>query len=281
MLIIEKITEMQAKAEELSLVGKKIGFVPTMGYLHEGHLSLIRIAREKSDIVITSIFVNPTQFGPGEDYEAYPRDFQRDTRLAEEVGSNIIFHPSVDEMYPQGYQTHIKVEKITKVLCGISRPTHFQGVTTVVAKLFNATKPQLAVFGQKDAQQAFVIKRMVKDLNMDIEILVAPIVREPDGLAMSSRNSYLTPTQRKEAVVLYRSLMKAKAMIEEGHRDSQHIIQEITHMINHSQSAKIDYVSIVDSQDLQPVATLEGEILIAEAVCFGKTRLIDNIIVQI
>lgn len=281
MIIIEKITEMQENAEKMRLAGKKIGLVPTMGYLHEGHLSLIRIAREKSDVVITSIFVNPTQFGPGEDYEDYPRDLQRDVRLAEDAGSDIIFYPSASEMYPEGYQTHVEVEKITKVLCGISRPIHFKGVTTVVTKLFNATKPHLAVFGQKDAQQALVIKRMVQDLNMDIDIIVAPVIREPDDLAMSSRNTYLSPRQRKEATVLYRSLMRAKSMIEEGEREPQRIIQEMKAMINHCEGAEIDYISMVDTQMLQPITTLKGEILIAEAVRFGKTRLIDNIIVHI
>lgn len=281
MEIIEKITEMQDKAEELRMGGKKIGLVPTMGFLHEGHLSLIRRASKESDAVITSIFVNPTQFGPGEDFEDYPRDLQRDLQLAENSGCDIIFRPSAKEMYPEGYQTYVTVENITKALCGSSRPTHFRGVTTVVSKLFNATRPHLAVFGQKDAQQALVIKRMVNDLNLGIEIIVAPIVREKDGLAMSSRNTYLSPEQRKDAAVLYRSLMHAKALIRQGERDSQFIISEITSMINQAETAEIDYVNIVDTQNLQPLAKLRAELLIAEAVRFGKTRLIDNIIVTV
>jgi pantoate--beta-alanine ligase len=188
MRIISKDKEMQKVADELRKEGKIIGVVPTMGYLHEGHLSLIRLAKEKSDVVITTIFVNPLQFAPNEDYDRYPRDFERDVKLAQSAGCDIIFHPSVEEMYPQNFLTYVEVDKLTKVLEGEFRPTHFRGVTTVVAKLFNITKPHIAVFGQKDAQQALIIKQIVRDLNFDIEIIVAPIVREPDGLAMSSRN---------------------------------------------------------------------------------------------
>ncbi|MBN1350753.1 pantoate--beta-alanine ligase [candidate division KSB1 bacterium] len=281
MKIIETIDKMQTEAEKIRLSGRRIGLVPTMGFLHEGHLSLIRNARESSDTVITSIFVNPTQFGPGEDYEDYPRDPERDIRMAEAAGSDIIFHPSAKEMYPEGYQTFVTVEKLTKVLCGLSRPQHFRGVTTVVIKLFNATKPHLAIFGQKDAQQALVIRRMVNDLNLDIEIKISPIIREPDGLAMSSRNTYLDATQRKNATVLYRSLILARQLIESGERSARRISDELVKIIAQTDGAEIDYVSMVDTAKLEPVQTLSGEILIAEAVRFGKTRLIDNIILTV
>ena len=280
MTLIEKLSDMQKQAENICLSGKKIGLVPTMGYLHEGHLSLIRIARKNCDQVITSIFVNPTQFGPDEDYENYPRDMERDCKLAEDNGTDIIFFPSVNEMYPDGYQTYVEVDQITQTLCGQSRPKHFKGVTTIVTKLFNLTKPHVAIFGQKDAQQAIVIKRMVKDLNMKIDIIMAPIVREADGLALSSRNTYLSSEQRKHASVLYRSLMHAKSMIGAGERNPNLIIKEMTDMINQSSDAGIDYIRIVDTEKLQPVQSISGEVLIAEAVRFGKTRLIDNIIIQ-
>ena len=278
---IETISDMQLDAEKLRLTGKRIGLVPTMGYLHEGHLSLIRRARLDCDVVIASIFVNPIQFGPNEDLEDYPRDLQRDMKLAEDAGCDIIFNPSVAEMYPKGFQTHVTVDEMTKVLCGQSRPTHFKGVTTVVAKLFNATKPHFAVFGQKDAQQALVIKRMVKDLNIDIDIVVAPIVRESDGLAMSSRNIYLDPNQRKNATVLNRSLTQARELIENGERDADRILSKLNGMIREIEGAEIDYVSIVSTDTLQPIEKLRGEILIAEAVRFGKTRLIDNILINL
>jgi pantoate--beta-alanine ligase len=231
MKIITKITDMQEQADRLRRQGKKIGLVPTMGYLHEGHLSLVREAQKHSDLVVMSIFVNPTQFGPNEDLEDYPRDFDWDAELARTAGCDIIFYPDVSEIYPGNYLTSVIVEKITKVLCGVSRPTHFRGVTTIVAKLFNIVKPHIAVFGQKDAQQAIVIKKMVVDLNYDIEIIVAPIIREADGLAMSSRNTYLTLGQRKQAAVLYQSLMAAGKMIEAGERDARIIKNQVRQMI--------------------------------------------------
>lgn len=254
-----------------------------MGYLHEGHLSLIRIAKEKSDVVITTIFVNPLQFAPNEDYDKYPRDLERDVKLAQSAGCDIIFHPSVEEMYPENFLTYVEVEKLTKVLEGEFRPTHFRGVTTVVAKLFNITKPHIAVFGQKDAQQALIIKQMVRDLNFDIEIIVAPIVREPDGLAMSSRNVYLSESERKDATVLYQSLKLAEKLIEEGERNSGVIISKMEELIKSKPTAKIDYIAIVDPNTLEKVENLsEGkEYLIALAVRIGSTRLIDNTLVKI
>ncbi len=281
MQIITSIQEMQAEAERLRLQGQRIGFVPTMGYLHEGHLSLVRTARQHADIVVMSIFVNPTQFGPTEDYNEYPRNFDRDVALAASVGCHIVFNPSVNDIYPENYLTYVEVEKITGVLCGRSRPTHFRGVTTIVAKLFHIVKPHVAVFGQKDAQQALVIQRMVRDLNFDIQIVIAPIVREKDGLAMSSRNIYLTPEQRQQAVALYQALMMAKSLIEKGERSAQVIKDHMRRHIERLAAATIDYIEIVDTTHLQPLAILQGEVLIALAVKIGKPRLIDNIIVTL
>ncbi len=281
MKVITSISDMQKEADLLRSRGKKIGFVPTMGYLHEGHLSLVREAKKRSDMVVMSIFVNPTQFGPDEDFDDYPRDFDRDAKIAESVGGDIVFYPDVREVFPENYLTYIEVQKITKVLCGLSRPTHFRGVTTIVSKLFNIVKPHLAVFGQKDAQQAFVIKRMVEDLNFDIEIVVAPIVREKDGLAMSSRNTYLTPEQRKQAIMLYQSLMTAKKLIDTGERNALVIKEQMRKIIEKQPDAMIDYIEIVDTTNLQPLMKLRGEILIALAVKIGKPRLIDNIIVHL
>jgi pantoate--beta-alanine ligase len=281
MQIITSIQEMQAEAERLRLQGQRIGFVPTMGYLHEGHLSLVRAARQHADVVIMSIFVNPTQFGPTEDYNEYPRNFERDVALAASVGCHIVFNPTVNDIYPENYLTYVEVEKITGVLCGRSRPTHFRGVTTIVAKLFHIVKPHVAVFGQKDAQQALVIQRMVRDLNFDIQIVIAPIVREKDGLAMSSRNIYLTPEQRQQAVALYQALMMAKSLIEKGERNAQVIKDHMRRHIERLAAATIDYIEIVDTTHLQPLAVLQGEVLIALAVKIGKPRLIDNIIVTL
>ncbi|MEN3038340.1 MAG: pantoate--beta-alanine ligase [Candidatus Kryptonium sp.] len=283
MRIITKVKEMQKVADELRREGKIIGVVPTMGYLHEGHLSLIRIAKERSDVVITTIFVNPLQFAPHEDYDRYPRDFERDVKLAQSAGCDIIFHPSVEEMYPGNFLTYVEVEKLSEVLEGEFRPTHFRGVTTVVAKLFNITKPHIAVFGQKDAQQALIIKQMVRDLNFDIDIIVAPIVREPDGLAMSSRNVYLSETERKEATVLYESLKLAEDLAASGERNPKVIISKMEELIKSKPSAKIDYVAIVKPDTLEEVENLsEGnEYLVALAVRIGTTRLIDNTIVKI
>jgi pantoate--beta-alanine ligase len=260
---------------------KIIGFVPTMGYLHQGHLSLIRRARQSSDIVVISIFVNPTQFGPQEDLDRYPRNLKRDAELAEEEGVDYIFHPDVSELYPEGYKTYVFVEELSDKLCGANRPGHFRGVTTIVLKLFNIIQPQLAYFGQKDAQQAIIIRRMVEDLNLDIKIEVAPIVREADGLAMSSRNAYLNSEERKTALVLYRSLKAAEKLIEQGERNSSAIAHEMKKIISQEPSAKIDYISLTDNKNLQELAIIKKEVLIALAVHIGKTRLIDNIVIQV
>jgi len=281
MKVITEIAEMQRESDHLRSQGKKIGFVPTMGYLHEGHLSLVREARKHCDVVVMSIFVNPTQFGPNEDFEDYPRNFNRDAGLAKSAGCDIVFYPDAKAVYPDPYLTYVEVEKITRVLCGVSRPTHFRGVTTVVAKLFNMVKPHFAVFGQKDAQQAIVIKRLVKDLNFDIEIIVAPIIREKDGLAMSSRNTYLSPEHRAQAVILYQSLMAAKKMIDAGERHATVIRNRMKEMIEQQPDVIIDYIEIVDTTNLDYQTVLNGEVLIALAVKVGKSRLIDNIIIRV
>ncbi|MFC1502104.1 pantoate--beta-alanine ligase [bacterium] len=277
MKVIKDIHEMQEAAESLRRSGKIIGFVPTMGYLHDGHLSLIHIARKRADVVIISIFVNPTQFGQNEDLGKYPRDFKRDEKLAEEAGTDIIFYPSEENMYPGGYRTYVSVEKITEALCGASRPNHFRGVTTVCAKLFNTVKPHFAVFGQKDAQQAVVIQRMVTDLNLELEIVVGPIVREKDGLAMSSRNTYLTPDQRQDALSLYQSLHLAKSMIDGGERDTGNLIKAMQELIQSKNNTRVDYIQIVHPETLQSLDRIQENALIALAVFVGDTRLIDNL----
>lgn len=261
--------------------GKRIGLVPTMGYLHEGHLSLVQVARDRAEIVIMSIFVNPLQFGVNEDLDRYPRDLERDSRLAEAAGVAAIFSPSAEEMYPPGFCTAVEVEKLTEGLCGRSRPGHFRGVTTVVCKLFNCVQPEVAVFGQKDAQQAAIIRKMTSDLNLPVEIIVAPIVREEDGLAMSSRNVYLTAAERQAALVLSRSLQLARQMVARGEREAGRLRQAISEMISSEPAAKIDYVEIVGAADLAPVEQLSSSTLIAVAVRFGTTRLIDNVVVEV
>ncbi len=277
MKTVNTISDVRAFVEEKRKAGKSVGFVPTMGYLHEGHASLMKAAKAKCDVVIVSIFVNPTQFGPGEDLETYPRDLKRDQNTCEAVGVDLIFAPDPSEMYPEGYSTYVDCEgEITKQLCGASRPTHFKGVTSVVAKLFNIVQPDFAFFGQKDAQQVAVIEKMVRDLNMNVKIVPCPIVRESDGLAMSSRNTYLTAEQRKEALVLSQSLEMAKLKILEGERNAEKIKAAIVGHIQSSPLAEIDYVSLVDVKTLLPLVAIEDEFLIALAVKFGKTRLIDN-----
>jgi len=278
--IIRTIREMQAESERERRAGRRIGFVPTMGFLHEGHLSLARIARSLSDRLVLSIYVNPTQFSPNEDFSRYPRDFERDEALCRGEGVDVLFYPTDDEMYPEGYRTFVRVKGITETLCGDSRPGHFEGVATVCLKLFNAVKPHVAVFGQKDAQQAAVIRRMVKDLDLGLEIVTGPIVREPDGLAMSSRNAYLSPTERKEAVVLHESLKLAESLLRKGETSAEAIKRRIRERIGAKPSARIDYVEIVDAESYRPVSRMDSEVLIALAVSFGKTRLIDNILVK-
>lgn len=258
-----------------------IGFVPTMGYLHEGHISLIKKAREENDIVITSILVNPTQFGPNEDFEKYPRDESRDLQKCEENGCDIVFLPQVDEMYPDSFLTFVQVEELGKELCGKSRPTHFRGVTTVLTKLFNIVKPDRAYFGQKDAQQLVIVKKMVEDLNMDVEIIGCPIVREADGLAISSRNTYLSPEERNDALFLNKSLKLAKNLIENGEKNISIIKNEMKKTILSGNNNSIDYIEFVDTKTLNPVSEIKDKVLIAIAVKVGKTRLIDNIVVEL
>lgn len=280
MEIIENIASMHALSERKRMEGKLIGFVPTMGFLHEGHLSLIREAKKLSDMVIVSIFVNPTQFKPNEDYDKYPRDLEGDTKKVNSAGGDIIFAPSARDMYPDGYLTYVNVEGITETLCGISRPGHFRGVTTVVTKLFNIVKPHKAFFGQKDYQQSVIIKKMVRDLNMDIDIILLPTVREHDGLAMSSRNSFLSTEERKVAPVLYRALIMASEMIKNGERNTWRIYSEMKRMIESEPFAVIDYIAITDPETLTDISEIKGKTLIALAVKIGSTRLIDNILTE-
>jgi len=258
----------------------RIGLVPTMGYLHEGHLQLVRAARKQSDFVVVSIFVNPIQFGPKEDFRRYPRDFARDRRLLESAGVDVIFYPRVKEMYPEGYATFVEVERLGDGLCGASRPGHFRGVATVVAKLFSIVLPDVAVFGAKDAQQAFVIRRMTRDLGFHTRIIILATVREKDGLAMSSRNIYLSPGERAEAPVLHRSLVLAKKLIRQGERKAAKVRAAMRRLIQRESGGRIEYVEIIDTDELKPINTIKGEMLVALAVHFGKTRLIDNIVVR-
>ena len=277
---IDSIQKMSTHIRIMKKEGKTIGFVPTMGYLHEGHLSLVRTAKKHTDVVVVSIFVNPAQFGPNEDYEKYPRALKRDEELAGGAGADIIFYPSVKDIYPQGYSTYVDVEGLTENLCGVSRPGHFRGVTTIVAKLFGIVKPDIAYFGQKDAQQAVVIKKMAEDLNMGIDVKVLPTIREKDGLAMSSRNAYLSKSERIDALVLYQALKKSQELIETGENDAKKISSMINEMVSAKPNAKIDYISIVDAKTLKDASVISGEVLIALAVFIGKTRLIDNIIID-
>ena len=277
MEIIKSPKRMQKICLRLKQKGKIIGFVPTMGYLHQGHLSLMRIAKKKSDVLVVSIFVNPTQFGPKEDFKRYPRDLERDKRLVEKIGCDFLFCPKIKDMYPFGYKTYVEVCDLTKVLEGVSRPGHFKGVTTIVAKLFNIVQPDIAVFGQKDFQQAVVLKKMVDDLNYSIKIIVAPTVREKNGLALSSRNLYLSSEQRKQAKVLYRALRLARDMIKRGERDANKIVSKMKALINKQPLAQVDYIAITDANSLEPLNKLRGETLISLTVRFGNTRLIDNI----
>lgn len=257
--------------------GKTIGFVPTMGYLHKGHLSLVHIARRKSEFLVVSIFVNPTQFSPDEDLKKYPWDIKRDLKLLKQEGTDLVFYPSVKQIYPSDYKTYVQVKDLSKLLCGVSRPHHFQGVTTVVLKLFNIIEPDIAVFGQKDYQQGVIIKRMVKDLCLDIKILFGKIIREKDGLAMSSRNTYLSTQHRENATVLYQSLRWVKWCFNDGLTSPKKAIKKIRAMIKQN-SGKVDYVVAVNKNTLEPVKKLKKGTLIALAAYFGKTRLIDNTI---
>jgi len=252
-----------------------------MGYLHRGHLSLIDAASERCDRVVTSIYVNPIQFGPSEDYQKYPRDIERDSRLAEEHGTAVLFTPPDSEIYPPDFQTSVTVEQLTRGLCGKSRPTHFRGVTTVVASLFNIVKPHIAFFGAKDAQQAIVIGRMARDLHFDVEIEVMPIVRDGDGLALSSRNDYLSPGQRRDALALSRSLFDARSAVENGERDATRLREGIENRLKAVPECRIDYVEIVNAENLEPLERIQGRVLIAAAIYIGPTRLIDNVTVDV
>lgn len=271
---------MQARSDLSRRQGIKTAFVPTMGFLHEGHLSLMKAGHKRADEVVVSIFVNPTQFAPGEDLEAYPRDFDRDCRLCEKEGVSAIFTPDVKELYPDGFQTYVTLEKLPHHLCGISRPSHFRGVATVVSKLFNIVKPHIAIFGEKDFQQLQVIRRMVKDMNFDVEIFGAPIVREADGLAMSSRNTYLTPEQRVSALSLYKSLQKAKEMAASGITDATKIIDATIKRIRDYHETAIDYAAVCDPETLEDIKIIDRPAVMALAVKVGKTRLIDNMRIE-
>ena len=277
---IRSVKEMQQCADDLRRQTKRIAFVPTMGFFHEGHLSLMRLGRRLADELVVSIFVNPAQFGPQEDFDTYPRDLDGDLDHCRREKVDIVFIPSREEMYPQHFQTAVRLDRLPNHLCGISRPIFFTGVATVVAKLFNVVKPHLAVFGEKDFQQLLVIRQMVQDLNLDIDIVGSPLVREPDGLAMSSRNEYLSPQQRPAALSLYRSLCKAREMVQSGIFHSAQILSEAQTIISTHAENEIDYLSICDMQTLEKVDTIDRPMLMAVAVRVGKVRLIDNMILE-
>jgi pantoate--beta-alanine ligase len=278
MQTIQSVNEMQSFAIGARSSGRLIGLVPTMGCLHEGHLSLIDIAKEKADKVIVSIFVNPTQFGPSEDYDKYPRALESDIEKCRERGADVVFNPSVAEMYPQGYSTYVEEQRISSGLCGVSRPHHFRGVTTVCLKLFNITRPDIAVFGQKDAQQCAVIKKMVADLNIPVEIAVGRTLRDPDGLATSSRNAYLTDNQREEALSISKSLRIAKGMVESGTQSVDRIVAEVTHHLSLSRRIRVIYVNVVDRETMELAREIRpGQQLLCVAAWADQTRLIDNI----
>ncbi|NLO69371.1 MAG: pantoate--beta-alanine ligase [Porphyromonadaceae bacterium] len=281
-MIVTTISELRSFLKEKRSKGKSIGLVPTMGFLHEGHLSLIKRAKAENDVVVVSDFVNPTQFGPGEDFETYPRNIERDTEMAVGAGADVVFYPSVEEMYPTGSSTFVEVEgEITRVLCGASRPTHFRGVTTVVNMLFNIVQPDKSYFGQKDAQQAAVLIKMVRDTHMPVDIIVCPIVREDDGLAMSSRNTYLSDEERKQAVVLSQALKIAADSFKNGDRNARELEKHIADIINTKPLAQIDYVSVYEYPSLEQAEIISEKALAAVAVKFGKTRLIDNVILEV
>lgn len=262
--------------------GKTIGFVPTMGSLHAGHLSLVRSARRQNDVVVASIFVNPTQFGPNEDFEAYPCELEKDSQQLAQENTDLLFAPSADSIYPPGYATYVETGgTLTQGLCGQTRPGHFKGVTTVVAKLFHLVAPDRAYFGQKDAQQVAVIKQMVADLDFDLEVVACPTVREPDGLAMSSRNQLLSPSQRAQAVTIYQTLVQAEKSIQAGERAADTICQDIVQQLNTIAEGTVDYVAVVDARHLEDIEIIHGDVLIAVAVKLGATRLIDNLPVSV
>ncbi len=280
MQVVKTIAEIRACVAQAHKGGKTVGFVPTMGALHDGHVSLIQAAGKRCDYVVVSIFVNPTQFGPGEDLNKYPRPFEKDRAICERHGVDAVFAPEAGEMYPRENLTWVNVEKLTDRLCGEFRPGHFRGVATVCAKLFNIVCPDVAFFGQKDAQQALVIRRMVADLNMPLEIVVCPTVREPDGLAMSSRNQYLSPGERKDATRIYQSLERCRALIEAGERDADAIRGQMRDILRQMPATKIEYVSVSDAETLEELGQVRGRVLVAVAVRVKSARLIDNILVD-
>ena len=276
MIVIEDISEMRQWSERQRRGRQRIVLVPTMGFLHEGHLSLMRLARLRGDLVVASIFVNPAQFGPGEDIATYPRDFERDRRLLEAANVDVLFHPSVEQIYPAGAQTFVEVEKLSLPLCGVVRTGHFRGVATVVAKLFNIVQPHVAVFGEKDYQQLQVIRRMVRDLSMDVEIIGHPIVREADGLAMSSRNAYLTSEERQAALCLSRALCKAERLVRRGETSAAAIIHLVAKELQSEPLANVEYVKLCDAETLDEISDIREPAVLALAVRIGKARLIDN-----
>lgn len=278
MIIVNRIEDVRNTVKEWKKQGLSVGFVPTMGYLHDGHQSLIKKAYEENDKIVVSIFVNPMQFGPTEDLDTYPRDLERDSKICKDAGANLIFHPEDKEMYKNDFLTFVDMNGLTEGLCAKSRPIHFRGVCTVVTKLLNIVYPDRIYFGQKDAQQLAIIKRMVRDLNIDVEVIGCPIVREEDGLARSSRNVYLSTEERKAATILNKSLSKAKTLIENGEKSSEVIINQIKETINSEPLARIDYVEVVDSLSMEKVKYIEKSVLVAMAVYIGETRLIDNFI---
>ena len=280
MIIAKTVSEVREQVKTWKREGLTIGLVPTMGYLHEGHASLVRAADAQCDRVVASVFVNPTQFGPGEDLASYPRDFDHDCALLKECGADMVFHPEPEDMYAPDFCTWVDMDVLNEELCGKSRPIHFRGVCTVVTKLLNIAAPDKAFFGQKDAQQLAVIKRMVRDLNMDVEIVGCPIVREEDGLARSSRNTYLSAEERKAALILSRTIALGQKLVQEGEKDANALVEAMKRNIESEPLARIDYVEAVDGINLLPVDKLEGSVLVAMAVYIGKTRLIDNFILE-
>ncbi|HEY0968188.1 MAG TPA: pantoate--beta-alanine ligase [Opitutaceae bacterium] len=277
MQTIQSVFEMQTLAEDLRSKGQIIGLVPTMGALHEGHLSLIRLAAERADTVVVSIFVNPAQFGPSEDFVKYPRELEEDLAKCAAAGADIVFTPTVDEIYPKGYSTYVAEDFISKPLEGVSRPSHFRGVTTIAAKLFNIIRPDVAVYGQKDGQQVAVIKKMVNDLHFTVDILTGPTIRDADGLALGARNRALTTTQRQEATSIYKALQKAKSMVDSGERRSDRLVAEATHILGQHRRVRIIYASIVDRCTMEPIReVLPGKAMMAIAAWIDEVRLIDN-----
>lgn len=276
MHLIQRVSDMQGWSDAQRQAGKRIAFVPTMGFLHEGHLSLVREANTVGDLIVVSIFVNPMQFNQQADFASYPRDDERDRRLLAELGTDVLFNPDVSEMYPDGYQTAVEVEKLSQPLCGAHRPGHFRGVTTVVAKLFNMVKPHTALFGEKDFQQCVVIKRMVRDLNFDLDIVAVPTVRDPDGLAMSSRNARLSPAQRHTSLCIASALNKAQQLVAQGERQAATILQVVYNTVGGTDDTRLEYASLCDPETLEEVETVTRPTLLAIAAWVGEVRLIDN-----